>query len=398
MNTQDQPLKGKLIAFFHQSSDMYGSDKILLYVAEGMQKSGAQVVVLLPDEGPITREFSTRGIEYHTLPMLKLTRARFSPKGLFNLALEIKPALQAYDKVFGERKVDIVHSNTLAVLGGALWSFSRKVPHLWHVHEIIEHPWVAAKLFPILLKMFADHVVCNSNATYQWLAKVLPSLTKKMTVIWNGVSTPATIDEIKVAELYKHYHPQGARLAIGLVGRINRLKGHSLLLEAAEILHIKGLNDFSVIFTGSAPSGQEHFELQLKERIAQSPIRNRVQLLGYSKDVWPSYAALDIICVPSTEPESFGLVAAEAMAIGRPVIASHSGGLIEIVQDGVTGFTFTPRDSQALAIAIEKLLNNDALRINMGKVSKSRFEAEFTLNKLTDRFLATFLKVIDTQK
>ena len=126
MNAPHLPLEGKLIAFFHQSSDLYGSDKILLYLAEGVGKLGGKAVVLLPDNGPLTHELELRGIEFHTLPILKVTRAKFSIKGVLELSREIKVALPAYDKVFGMRQVDLVHSNTIAVLGGALWAHRRK--------------------------------------------------------------------------------------------------------------------------------------------------------------------------------------------------------------------------------------------------------------------------------
>ena len=386
MIAQSLGLQGKLIAFFHQSSDMYGSDKILLYLAEGLQRMGGQAVVLVPDTGPLTRELGARGIEFHTLPILKITRARFSVKGVLELAREIQLALPAYNRVFGSRQVDLVHSNTIAVLGGALWARRRRIPHLWHVHEIIEHPWVAKRIFPLLLKVFADHVVCNSQATYQWLFGAQASLKKKMSVIWNGVHAPTHIDESVLDEMRRKFHPDGSRLAIGLVGRINRWKGHSLLMDAVDILHSKGIHHFSVVFMGSPPPGQESFELELRQRIARSPMRDHVLLQGFSGDIWPAYAALDIVCVPSIEPEPFGLVAVEAMAMGKPVLASRFGGLTEIIVDGATGLTFNPRDANALAAALEKLLSDDALRTRLGHAGKERFNAEFTVEKMQSRF------------
>jgi len=386
-------LEGKLIAFFHQSSDLYGSDRILLQLAEGVQKAGGKAVVLLPDSGPLTEEFSARGIEFHTLPMLKLSRARFTFGGLFDLACEMMSALPAYDRVFGNRHVDLVHSNTIAVLGGALWACRRRIPLLWHVHEIIEHPWIAARIFPRLIRAMADHVVCNSNATCEWLLSVQPSLTKKTSVIWNGVQAPIYFDDVVVMDQRKAFRPGGVSLALGLVGRINRLKGHSLLMDAVDLLHDKGVVGFSVVFVGSPPRGQEVHLTQLKERIDRSPKREYVVLQGFSTDVWPTYAALDIVCVPSTEPESFGLVAAEAMAVGRPVVASRLGALCEVVVDGYTGFTFDPRDPNALAAALEKLLSDGALRSSMGGAGKERIDAEFSVDRMTQRFMKTYAEV-----
>ena len=390
MSTQASLLQGKLIAFFHQSSDMYGSDKILLYLTEGVQAMGGQAVVLLPDTGPLTREFEVRGIEFHIVPILKVTRARFSVRGMLELVREFQVAMPAYEKVFGTRQVDLVHSNTLAVLGGALWARRRRIPHLWHVHEIIEHPRVAAHLFPLLVKVFSDHVVCNSHATYSWLAGAQASLKKKMSVIWNGVHAPTRMDENVVEDMRRGFRPGGSRLAIGLVGRINRWKGHGLLMDAVDMLHGKGISDFSVVFMGSPPPGQEIFEIELRQRIARSPMHKHIFVQGFTGDIWPAYTALDIVCVPSTEPEPFGLVAVEGMAVGKPVVASRFGGLTEIVVDGVTGLTFSPRDAHALAAALEKLLCDEAMRIRFGIVGKERFEAEFSVNRMQTKFSELF--------
>lgn len=398
MIAQNSPLKGKLIAFFHQSSDMYGSDKILLYLAEGVQKLGGQPVVVLPDQGPLTRELEARGIEFHTLPILKVTRARFSVKGVMELACETWSALPAYDRIFCNRNVDLVHSNTIAVLGGALWARRQRIPHLWHVHEIIEHPWIAARIFPLMLRLFADYVVCNSQATFQWLSGAQASLKMKMRVIWNGVHPPTAIDQNVAAEMQLRFRPDNVQQAIGLVGRINRWKGHCLLVDAIDILYNKGLRDFSVIFMGSPAPGQENLEGELRQRIASSPMRNQILLQGFSSEIWPAYAALDIVCVPSTEPEPFGLVAVEAMASGKPVVASRFGGLTEIVVDGITGLTFNPRDAHALASALETLLHDDALRAHLGRAGKERFDAEFSTSPMIERFASVYTEMMAPRK
>lgn len=398
MNTQLLPLAGKLIAFFHQSSDLYGSDRILLDLVDGVQKAGGQAVVLLPGTGPLTEEFSARNIEFHTLPVLKLSRSRFSLKGLFDLSREMMSALPTFDQVFANRRVDLVHSNTVAVLGGAIWARRNRIPHLWHVHEIIEHPWIAAHAFPRLIDAMSDHVVSNSNATYQWLRGVQPGLSKKMSVIWNGVQVPTSSDETAIAELHSKFRPAGARLAIGLVGRINRLKGHSLLMDAVDLLHSRGVDDFSIAFVGSPPPGQEVYLTQLEQRIARSPMRERIVVQGFTSNVWPTYTALDIVCVPSTEPESFGLVAAEAMAVGKPVVASRLGALSEVVVDGSTGLTFNPRDTEALASALEKLLTDDAMRMKLGRAGKERIDAEFSVGRMTERFISTYAEMTAQRK
>ena len=397
MNTQHLTLEGKLIAFFHQSSDLYGSDRILLELVACVQKAGGVAVVLLPDTGPLTEEFAVRNIEFHTLPILKLSRARLSLRGVFNLAREMLTALSNYDHLFASRRVDMVHSNTIAVIGGAIWAHRRRIPHLWHVHEIVEHPWFATWALPRLVNAMADRVVCTSNATSQWLLNVQPSLAGKMQVIWNGVHMPSPCNAAATTQLHGKFRPAGARLAIGLVGRINRLKGHQMLMDAVDQLHDRGFHDFSLVFIGSPPAGQDIYLTQLEQRVARSPMRERIVMQGFTTNIWPAYAALDIVCVPSTEPESFGLVAAEAMAMGKPVIASRLGALTEVVVDGSTGITVTPRDTDALALALERLLCDDTLRESMGLAGRERIDTELSVERMTGYFKSTYAEMM-TQK
>lgn len=397
MNAQHVTLEGKLIAFFHQSSDLYGSDRILLDLVASVQKAGGEAVVLLPDTGPLTEEFTARKIEFHTLPILKLSRARLSLGGLVNLAREMLTALSNYDHLFASRRVDMVHSNTIAVIGGAIWAHRRRIPHLWHVHEIVEHPWFATWALPRLVNAMADRVVCTSNATSQWLLNVQPSLAGKMQVIWNGVHMPSPCNAAETTQLHGKFRPAGARLAIGLVGRINRLKGHQILMDAVDQLHDRGFHDFSLVFIGSPPAGQDIYLTQLEQRVARSPMRERIVMQGFTTNIWPAYAALDIVCVPSTEPESFGLVAAEAMAMGKPVIASRLGALTEVVVDGSTGITFKPRDTDALALALERLLCDDTLRQSMGLAGRERIDTELSVERMTGYFKSTYAEMM-TQK
>ncbi len=398
MNTRHLTLEGKLIAFFHQSSDLYGSDRILLDLVEAVREAGGEAVVLLPGTGPLTDEFAARHIEFHTLPVLKLSRARLSLGGIFRLAWEMMSALPTCKRIFGNRRVAMVHSNTIAVLGGALWALSKGVPHLWHVHEIVAHPRIAAWALPRLVNAMSDRVVCTSNATSQWMLDMQPSLARKTEVIWNGVHTPTLCDASAIAQLRDRFLPAGARIAIGLVGRINRLKGHKLLMDAVDQLHERGFKDFSVVFIGSAPPGQDIYLTQLEQRVANSPMRERIVMQGFTTKVWPAYAALDIVCVPSTEPESFGMVAAEAMAMGKPVVASRLGALTEVVVNGSTGLTFQARNAEALAAALAELLSDDALRERMGVAGQARVNEELSVERMTRRFQNTYAEMTKQQE
>jgi glycosyltransferase involved in cell wall biosynthesis len=387
------PAPGRIL-FVHQSCDMYGSDRVLLDIAEAVTHAGGEPIVALPGDGPLPEALRSRDIEVHVLTdanVLKLSRASLTPAGALRLAVAVPSALAALDRCVGARRIDRVHSNTLAVMGGALWALRRGVRHLWHVHEIVERPRYAAIAFPWLLRYLADDVVGNSHATREWLVHEQPRLAARSKVVWNGASTShVPTNETDALALHRQFRPNGARLAIGLVGRINRMKGHALLIEAAESLWARGFNDFSLVFVGSPPPGQDLFLTQLQERIAASPLRERIVVQGYMDQVAPAYAALDIVCVPSTEAEAFGLVAVEAMAAGRPIVAARIGGLPEVVLDGETGYLHHPGDARALAARLQDLMTDPQRRRDFGLAGRARYQREFTVGAMSERMLMSY--------
>lgn len=393
MEPSSSSLRNRRIAFFHHSADMYGADKVLLDIADGVRRHGAHPIVLLPGAGPLTNALSERGIEWYPAPMLKISRAALSVGGLLRLAGERQDAMQAYDALLAHRSIDLVHSNTIAVLGGALWARSRRIPQIWHIHEIIDHPWIVSRLLPKLVCHFADKVICNSYATARWLRAAEPALAERSAVVWNGVHAAARPPTPNL-NIASQFRPKGVTTAIGLVGRINRWKGHRVLIDAADVLHRRGYRDFSVVFVGSPPPGQDHFRLELVDHIRQSLVAERVVLRDFDRDIWQCYQALDIACVPSIDPEPFGLVAIEAMAAGLPVVASGDGGLAEIVIDNETGIQVPPRDAEALADAIARLLDNVALRARMGAAGRRRYLDTFALAPMQDAMVNAYASLL----
>src|SRR3989339_291350 len=101
-------------------------------------------------------------------------------------------------------------------------------------------------------------------------------------------------------------------------------------------------------------------------------------------NVWAVWDACDLAVVPSTEPESFGMVAIEAMAAGRPVIAAAHGGILDIVEPGITGLLVKPKDEGALADAMERLLGDTELCVKMGQAGQARQAQLFSLDSQVD--------------
>ncbi len=375
------------ILYIHQSAELYGSDKTLLYLVSDIRDKGFHPIVVLPSNGPLFQALQQAGIETIIAPVLKISRNMFRPGNLLSLPFQTFKAFGIIRKQLKGRTLGWVHSNTLAVLLGALYAKRYGVKHLWHVHEIIEHPRLISELYPKLVDFFSDKVVYNSKATMDFMVAQKPALAAKSTVVHNGIERtvpPASAEAI--AHLRQTQFSAGpSDIVLGLVGRISRWKGQSLLLEAFAALAPQ-YPMARLVFVGSAPPNQEHFEQSLRSKIDALQLRDRVAIIPFTTDIWQIWDSLDIAVVPSTEPEPFGLVAVEAMLAAKPVVGAAHGGLTEIIIEGQTGLFFTPGDASALQRALGKLIADASLRNTLGQNGKARAESHFSQNRYVEDF------------
>jgi glycosyltransferase involved in cell wall biosynthesis len=364
----------KLILFVHQASEMYGSDKVLLFLAHGLQVStNFRPIVVIPDEGPLYGALLAVGVEVHIGDVAKISRAVFSPTGIVRLIWQSCKAMRFLNRVVAGRAVAAVHSNTLAVLSGALWAKVRCVPHVWHVHEIILSPRIVSKVFPFLVRLFADRVISNSTLTERWLLAEQPSLSAKSSVIFNGLPSVCKPSPEAIQLFRKKVNAADGDVVLTIAGRINRWKGQELLLAAVTELNHRGrAGALRLAIVGGAAPGLEDLPTALISQAEDGGFGQRCTLMPFVDDIWPVWFGSDIAVVPSTEPEPFGMVAIEAMAAGIPVIAAAHGGLLDIVVDEVTGLLFEPRSVLALANAIDRLVINVQLRRQLGEEGAKR--------------------------
>lgn len=374
----------KTVLFVHQSAEMYGSDKVLLYVVSGMAAHGLKPIVLLPEEGPLLKELQKCGVETLIVPVAKLDRKTLSPKGLLRLPWRLYQSIVGINRAVAGRQIDLVYSNTLAVLGAALWARLMRKQHVWHVHEILLSPAVVRKVFPWMVRLLADKAICNSTMTNNWLLAEQPRLLAKTVVIWNGQGPRPAPNTAAVTQVRVQLGISPHDLVVTLVGRISHLKGQTLFIEAADMLRQRGHMNVHFLIVGSAAPGKENLVDDLRHKIAHSSVAAHVHILAFTHDVWSVWDASDIAVVPSTEPESFGMVAIEAMASGKPVAVAAHGGVLDIVEHDVSGLQFEANNAVKFADAMERLIVSAELREQIGIAGKQRQVEAFSLQSQVD--------------
>jgi glycosyltransferase involved in cell wall biosynthesis len=138
--------------------------------------------------------------------------------------------------------------------------------------------------------------------------------------------------------------------------------------------------NLKLIFVGSPPPNQDFYLEYLKQLIEKSSVSKQIEIIPFQNNIHEIWQAIDIAVVPSTEPEPFGLVAIEAMAARKPVIAANHGGLTEIIEDGVSGLLFKPNHTKDLVNSLDKLINNSDFRNQISEQGYQRVSQLFSID------------------
>jgi glycosyltransferase involved in cell wall biosynthesis len=377
---------------------MYGSSKVLLSLVMQMKKKSKEydpIVCMPPEEGPLRDILILEGIPIIEMPVVKLTRSMLKSFKFLGLLKQYYKAKRIFKRDTKGMTISCIQSNTLATLFGALYCIFHKPKHIFHVHEIMDRPKIARFFFKTLLRFFSDRIVYNSEATEDFYSGLAPSLQKKSVVILNGVDR--SDEEISASEIKQIreqlFKAEDSNFLIGLVGRINRLKGHSLLLGAFEEVSEKFPN-IKLCFVGSTPPEQEFYLANLQSEVNSSKVADKVCFVDFQKNVFSILESLDLVIVPSTEPESFGLIVVEAMLAKKAVIGSNLGGISTIIEADETGLLFEPNNKDELAAAISQMIENSDVKEKIEARAYQKAIAKYSTNTMYQRFNELYKTVL----
>jgi glycosyltransferase involved in cell wall biosynthesis len=168
------------------------------------------------------------------------------------------------------------------------------------------------------------------------------------------------------------------RTVIGIVGNIRRWKGQEVVIRAlAEIREQHP--DVVLLLIGDTAREDAGYRRELDTLVQTLGLESRVVVTGFRTDVPDCVNALDVMIHASTDPEPFGRVLLEGMALRKPLVASRGGAVPEIVVDGETGLLFEPGNANELARALSALVGDPSRRAAMGDAGYRRLVAEFGL-------------------
>ena len=278
---------------------------------------------------------------------------------------------------------DIVHFHSARA--HAMSAFLGRVPAARVVTRRMDYAprggWYARWLY----NRGVDAVVAISEGVRQVLvgSGVDPA---RIHVVASGVDGArfAAADDVRRRERARH-GLDAATFVIATVGALETRKGHAVLLEAlAALVDLP----FQVLCAGAGSQAGA-----LAARRDALGLAVRVRFLGELADVVPLLAAADLVVMPSLQ-EGLGVAALEAMAAGKPVVASRVGGLVEVVDDGVTGILVEPGDATSLAAALRMLASDRDRAARFGAAGRARVERRFSMRAMAEGTVAVYRRVL----
>ena len=322
---------------------------------------------------------------------------RFTFGDLLNDFRQLRVILQLH-RLVKRHAIALIHANSLSValLGGIVAKLNR-IPILMHKRYATSYG-ILDKICEKLL----NRVILVSEAT-RW--DFAPEA--KQTLIYNGVDLEAfQASQAEVKVLHSELFSENAKLVeseselpilVGVVTRITPEKGIHFLVRAMAELK-KTLIDDSVniklLIVGGPYFQKDHdYMASLKQETADLEVEDSVIFTGFLSDTRVVTTLLDIVLVPSIIPEACPRTIIEAMAVGKPVIATPLGGSKELVTPE-TGILVPPENAEAIASAIAKLVTDQGRLTAMGKAARQRSEQLFSSQKNTALTEAVYTELL----
>jgi glycosyltransferase involved in cell wall biosynthesis len=361
------------ILLLHSSSDVYGASKIFLGTVQLLKKRNHDVWVVLSEDGPLVKKLASAGATVLMVRLGILRRKYFNPRGIINRIATLLRARKQLQELIRKEKIELVYSNTTGVLAGAFAARNCGVRHIWHVHEIIENPFWLKQLLGHLMNRYAVGIIAVSEAVKQSWESVLPA--ERITVIQNGIDYSPYLEHEHT--LTKELQLPTAAIVIGMVGRVHYWKGQSYFLKLAGQLHQKHPS-LHFLLAGDAYPGYEYLYQEMQTQIETLQLSEVVHNLGFREDIPAVMQTIDLLLLPSQQPDPFPTVILEAMASAKPVIATQFGGAVEMIDAGITG-DLMPADQVDTAVSvIESWLDKNRLQA-AGEAGRKRVLENFSL-------------------
>lgn len=296
-------------------------------------------------------------------------------------------------KFIQNNEIELIHAD----YSRDLWTivpaviFLRKIPLVLIKHigtmkakRDFLHRWIYRRV---------DYIVSISKVIQENILATHPISPGKVGIIYHGVDfNKFNFDEAVRKQTRRILGVENEKILIGIIGRLQRAKGHFEFLEMAAVLSER-YHHLQFVMIGEASRGEESEAEQIKLKINELNLENKLILTGYREDIPALLSAMDIFVFPSYA-EAFGLVLIEAMAMKLPVVTANCDGVLDIVIENQTGQLVPPKDVNRLIQAVEKLILDKKLRQIYSENGFNRARDCFSEARMLDQLEGLYHRLI----
>ena len=340
------------------------------HIVRGVARAGHSVRALLPDTLTAVTGMREAGVE--AVP--------FQPRGRMDLR-----AVRRIYREIASYEPDVVHClRENRPLANLLWATRlRPTPTVCYRGTLGNLSWWNPGSRLTYLSRRVDRVVAVSEGVRRYLldlglpAERVVTIYKGHDVAWYECSERPDLAEFGIS---------AGAFVVGCVANMRALKGVDFLVRALD--HLTTRREVRLLLVG------EVRDPKLAELIEQPAYARRVHAIGPRQDANAIAGACHICCMPSVRREGLPRAVIESMSQGLPAVVTAIGGMVELVEDGVSGRVVPAGDAAALGEAISFFAENEAARVEQGRAAKKRIETVFSIDRTVDRTLGLYLDLV----
>jgi glycosyltransferase involved in cell wall biosynthesis len=405
MNGNISPIK---IAFISHYTELYGANRSLLNLIDGLKFYDVVPYVISPANGPIIDALKFRNVKYAIVPIqwwIDNLRHEDNPiKKIYQISSYYRQAfkrlylnfqvISSLADILNGWDVDIIYTNSSATPAGALVAQKLGLPHVWHLREFINidyqfhFDW--GKLLVKYIINQADAQIAISKAIRSHFVNNIYS--NRIQVVYNGIASISEFDYLY--QLGNSSININRPYTFALVGAIHPNKGQEVAIRALALLVNNFLREIRLLIVGKGDI------VPLKKLAHELGIQNQVEFWGHIDDPYKAYLASDAVLMCSKN-EGMGRVTVEAMSVCRPVIGYDNAGTSEIIQHEYTGLLHRG-EHEALATCMRLFIENPEWAIKLGNngwhFARKEFNTEIYSEKIYQILLSVLQKKYLTSK
>lgn len=380
------------ILFLDQSGKLGGAELCLLDIAKQYRDHG---LVGLFEDGSFRALLEEQQIPVQVLAKQGIAVRKES--GIATALASLKQLLPMVATVAQmSRDYDVLYANTpKALVIGALASLLSHRPLVYHLHDIIAPEHFSSfnrQLIITLANQLASLVIANSHAS-QAAFTAAGGRADRVQVVYNGFDLASYQNLTDRSLELRQQLNLGDRFIVGHFSRLSPWKGQHILIDALQ--HCP--ENVVILLVGDALFGEEQYVQQLHQQVSRLGLQQRVHFLGFRTDIAPLMAACDLVAHTSTAPEPFGRVVVEAMLVGCPVVTVSTGGTLELVEHGRTGWLVPPSVPVRLAEIIRHCYDHPQQVKSMAQQALLKARQRFNLAE-TNRQIQALLDQVQARQ